>query len=65
MNDFALRNGVSAVYCGCWGAGAVGEILYVVPGKTPCYECYAGFRRNTVEVPGDRPRRAQVYRPGF
>lgn len=65
VNDFALRNGVPAVYCGCWGAGAVGEILYVVPGKTPCYECYAGFRRNTVEVPEIVPDERKYTDPNF
>jgi hypothetical protein len=52
INDYSLRENVPAVYGGCWGEASVGEILYVVPGKTPCYECYAGFRRN-VEIPAD------------
>jgi hypothetical protein len=65
INDFALRNGVPAVYCGCWGAGAVGEILYVVPGKTPCFECYAGFRRNTVDVPEIVPDDRKYTDPNF
>ncbi len=51
VNDYALRAQIPAVYCGCWGEASVGEILYVVPGKTPCYQCYAGFRQSTVEVP--------------
>lgn len=51
VNSYSLRAEVPAVYCGCWGEASVGEILYVVPGKTPCYQCYAGFRRTTVEVP--------------
>jgi len=50
INDYSLREGVPAVYGGCWGEASVGEILYVVPGRTPCYECYAGFRRSTVEI---------------
>ena len=45
VNAYALRNGIPAIYCGCWGEASVGEILYVVPGRTPCYQCYAGFRR--------------------
>jgi ThiF family len=53
VNDYSLREGVPAVYGGCWGEASVGEILYVVPGKTPCYECYAGFRRQTAEIPPD------------
>jgi hypothetical protein len=65
VNDYALRNGVPAVYCGCWGAGAVGEILYVIPGKTPCYQCYAGFRRGTVEVPEIVPDERKYTDPEF
>src|SRR3989454_2249499 len=52
INDYSLRENVPAVYGGCWGEASVGEILYVVPGRTPCYECYAGFRRN-VDIPAD------------
>lgn len=51
VNDYALHAEIPAIFCGCWGEASVGEILYVVPGKTPCYQCYAGFRRDTVEVP--------------
>jgi hypothetical protein len=51
VNCYALATQTPAIYCGCWGEASVGEILYVVPGKTPCYQCYAGFRRSTVEVP--------------
>jgi hypothetical protein len=65
VNDYALRNEVPALYCGCWGAGAVGEILYVVPGKTPCYQCYAGFRRTTVEVPEIVPDERKYTDPNF
>jgi len=56
INDYSLRENVPAVYGGCWGEASVGEILYVVPGRTPCYECYAGFRRNEIEIPAD-PRK--------
>src|SRR5213594_2276111 len=52
INDYSLRENVPAVYGGCWGEASVGEILYVVPGRTPCYECYAGFRRK-VDIPAD------------
>ncbi len=56
INGYSLRENIPVVYGGCWGEASVGEILYVVPGKTPCYECYAGFRRDTVEIPAD-PRK--------
>src|SRR3989449_2530953 len=52
VNAYSLRENVPAVYGGCWGEASVGEILYVVPGRTPCYECYAGFRRK-VDIPAD------------
>lgn len=51
LNSYALRSGISTIYCGCWGEASTGEILYVVPGRTPCYQCYAGFRRSTIDVP--------------
>ena len=53
INDYCLQEKVPAVFGGCWGEASVGEILYVVPGKTPCYECFAGFRRGTAEIPAD------------
>ena len=56
INDYSLRENVPAIYGGCWGEASVGEILYVVPGRTPCYECFASFRRDQVEIPDD-PRK--------
>lgn len=53
INDHSLRQGIPAIYGGCWGEASVGEILYVVPGRTPCYECFAGFRRDQAEIPAD------------
>lgn len=53
INSYSLRERVPAVYGGCWGGASVGEILYVIPGKTPCYECYASFRRDAVSIPAD------------
>ena len=57
LNALSLEAGIPAVYAGCWGAAATGEILYVVPGKTPCFECFAGFRRDTVPLPTGDPRK--------
>lgn len=65
VNDYALRYKVPAIYCGCWGAGAVGEILYVVPGRTACQGCYAGFRGSTVEVPEIVPDERKYTDPEF
>lgn len=57
INLHALRWGLPTLYVGCWGEARVGEILAVVPGRTACYECYAGFRRDTELLPPDDPRR--------
>ncbi len=57
LNLMSLESGAPAIYVGCWGEAAVGEILYVVPGKTPCFECYAGFRRETEELSLRDPRK--------
>ncbi|HKS75084.1 MAG TPA: ThiF family adenylyltransferase [Terriglobales bacterium] len=55
VNGFALRHKIPAVFGGVWGEASVAEIMYVIPGKTPCYECYAGFRRH-VEILKDERR---------
>jgi len=55
VNSYALRENIPAVFGGVWGEASVAEILYVLPGKTPCYECYGAFRRN-VEIPPDTRR---------
>ncbi len=57
LNSISLEEQIAAVYGGCWGEASVGEILYVVPGKTPCFECYASFRRDTAPLPVDDPRK--------
>jgi hypothetical protein len=45
INVVSLESGVPALYAGCWNAATVGEILYVIPGRTACYECFARFRQ--------------------
>ena len=57
VNLLALETGLPALFVGCWGEAAVGEILCVIPGQTACFECYAGFRRATTVLPIDDPRR--------
>jgi hypothetical protein len=57
MNSLSLERKIPAVYGGCWGEASVGEVLYVIPGKTPCFECYAGFRRGMAPLPADDPRK--------
>jgi len=55
VNSYALHEKIPAVFGGVWGEASVAEIIYVIPCKTPCYECYGAFRRN-VEIPHDTRR---------
>ena len=57
VNQLSLEEGIPSVYIGCWGEATIGEILYVVPGRTPCFECYAGFRRETEALSLNDPRK--------
>ena len=57
INIYALGAKVPAIYVGVWGAASVGELYYVIPGKTPCYHCFASFRKTVAqELPTD-PRK--------
>jgi hypothetical protein len=60
VNAYALHEKIPAVFGGVWGEASVAEVVYVVPGKTPCYECYGAFRRN-VEIPHDTRRYTDPY----
>ena len=53
VNAVSLEKSIPAVYIGCWGAARVGEILYGVPGKTSCYECFSSFRKKA-DIPVDQ-----------
>ncbi|MDO8943269.1 MAG: ThiF family adenylyltransferase, partial [Desulfobacterales bacterium] len=57
VNTLSLEANIPAVYVGCWGSARVGEILYVVPGQTPCLECVLGFRRDATPTLADDPRK--------
>jgi len=52
INNVSLQYKIPAVYPGCWGAATTGEIYYVIPEKTPCYECYNAFRTKA-DIPAD------------
>ena len=66
VNGYALREKIPAVFGGVWGEASVAEITYVIPGKTPCYECYGAFRRNVRSrtTPGATPIPITT-KPGF
>jgi molybdopterin/thiamine biosynthesis adenylyltransferase len=46
LNYLSWQRKIPAVYTGCWAEARAGEILYVVPDQTPCYECFASFRQH-------------------
>lgn len=55
VNGLSLHEQIPAIYVGCWGPAKVGEILTVIPSRTPCYECFAAFRQR-IEIPVDERR---------
>jgi len=40
INAYSLENNIPVVYAGVHGAAEQAEIITVVPGETPCYECW-------------------------
>ncbi len=57
INIYALAAKVPAIYAGVWGAASVGELYYVIPGKTPCYHCFASFRKTAAQALPTDPRK--------
>jgi hypothetical protein len=45
LNLLSLAYELPAIFVGCWGAAQTGEVFCSLPGRTACFECYAGFRR--------------------
>jgi len=50
INAYSLENNVPVVYGGVHGDARTAEIVTVVPGETPCYECYE--REGPLPEPG-------------
>lgn len=44
LNHFAYSRGVPAVFAGVYARGVAGEVLFTVPGLTPCYRCVTSSR---------------------
>lgn len=57
VNLVSLESGVPSLYVGCWNAATVGEIVYVIPGRTACYQCFARFRRKKGRAGNVDPRK--------
>ena len=50
INAYSLENKVPAVYGGVHGDAHTAEVITVIPGVTPCYECYE--REGPLPEPG-------------
>lgn len=59
INLFAWQHNLPALFVGCWGNAQIGEVLCVLPGRTGCLECYAGFRRESENLSWADERRYQ------
>jgi molybdopterin/thiamine biosynthesis adenylyltransferase len=44
INEASLKAGVPALYVGCYERARAGEIVFVIPGVTPCLNCLLEFR---------------------
>lgn len=48
VNDVCHYLGVPSLYVGCYERACAGEIVFVIPGKTPCFNCIMEFRQSTL-----------------
>ena len=44
FNEYAFSHGISAIYSKVYPTGFGGEIIRVIPGLTPCFECSHHFK---------------------
>ncbi len=45
-NEVCQELGIPSMYIGCYELACAGEILFVIPGKTPCFNCFMEFRQS-------------------
>jgi molybdopterin/thiamine biosynthesis adenylyltransferase len=63
INEVCLHARVLSLYVGCYQRAQAGEIVYVIPGETPCFRCLMEFRARARAELDSRERR-QPYRDG-
>lgn len=56
VNGVSLAKQLPAMYVGAYGSVRAGEVQYVIPGRTPCRECFAQFRDSGEETAIDPER---------
>jgi molybdopterin/thiamine biosynthesis adenylyltransferase len=49
VNEVCYSLGIPSLYVGCYERACAGEILFVIPGKTPCFYCFMEFRQSQLE----------------
>ena len=59
INEYALRKKIPAVFGGVHGDAHTVEVITVIPGETPCYDCYER------EGPGPEPTQAKYTNPNY
>jgi len=48
VNDVCRYLGIPSLYVGCYERACAGEIVFVIPSKTPCFNCIMEFRQSTL-----------------
>jgi molybdopterin/thiamine biosynthesis adenylyltransferase len=61
VNEVSLHLRVPSLYVGCYSRAQAGEVVYVIPGETPCFRCLMEFRVQARAELNSRERR-QAYR---
>jgi molybdopterin/thiamine biosynthesis adenylyltransferase len=61
INAYSLEHKIPTVYGCVRGAARAAEILYVIPGKTPCFDCYG--RSGPVTEPGQEQYIDPIHDP--
>lgn len=49
FNEYAFSHGIAAIYSKVYPMGFGGEVLRVLPGVTPCYECLHYFKETILQ----------------
>ena len=45
-NELCSRLQIPALYVGCYERACAGEVLFVIPGRTTCFNCFMEFRQS-------------------
>lgn len=45
VNEVCHELGIPSLYLGAYERGIAGEVLFVIPGQTPCFTCFMEFRQ--------------------